>query len=288
MYNVILILLHRPFVSDGHLHSNARSITVNSLLVCVKAATAIVHILRLYHEAYSVRRAPYLISYATYVSATIHVRIAAKRQKSSDAHKSLATCLEVFRVNQESNWAARRAQNIVEGLAKKLKIELPDTGGALALSRNGSDAATAQFNPAQTPAYQYPHPHPQDQDQTKPQEENNYFVSDVDWQQGFSPNMDVDGIIQSFARQQDTQHPGSLQNAVPNGMDVSGMPQHQSYLGDDSTGHNGHRSEQQVGDAFGASWTIPTDVALDDMLFGFNSSTLDGFSMAYDYGQGQS
>lgn len=283
MYDVILILLHRPFVADGHLHSNARSITVNSLLVCAKAATAIVHILRLYHEAYSVRRAPYLISYATYVSATIHVRIAAKRQKGSDAHKSLAACLEVFRVNQESNWAARRAQNIVEGLAKKLKIELPDTGGALAFVRNGNDAATARLNPAQTSVHLYPNP--QEPGQTEPPEENNYFTSDVDWQQGFSPNMDVDGVIQSFARQQDAQQPATVPYSVPNGIDVSGFPPHQSYVGPAGTGYHGQNAEQPIGEAFDASWMMPS---LDDLLFGFNSSTLDGFSMAYDHSQGQS
>jgi len=67
MYNVLMILLHRPFVADGHLYNTARSISVNSFMSCATAADDIVQILRVYDKAFSVRRAPYLISYATYV-----------------------------------------------------------------------------------------------------------------------------------------------------------------------------------------------------------------------------
>src|ERR1700761_3073270 len=126
MYNVLLILLHRPFVADGHLYNTARSISVNSLLTCATAANQIVRLLRVYDRAFSVRRAPYLISYATYVSATILVRIAAKRNSTSDAHRSLSTCIAVLSINQETNWAARRAKAIVEGLTKRLRVEVPD------------------------------------------------------------------------------------------------------------------------------------------------------------------
>lgn len=273
MYNVLLILLHRPFVSDGHLHSNARSITVNSLLVCAKAATAIVHILRLYHEAFSVRRAPYLISYATYVSATIHIRIAAKRQKGSDAHKSLATCLEVFRVNQESNWAARRAQNIVEGLARKLGIELPDTSGALALTHGFTgrqhDRPRTSHVSASLPQQQIPSQLP---------DQGADVAVDTSWQQGFSPTMDIDAIIQSFAREQDNQLPAN--NATQ--FSFAGPPV--PFYG--SADPQGYGFRQNTGGLAGDAWTMPNDVSLDDLLFGFNSSTMDNFSVPYEYDQG--
>ncbi|KAK2062231.1 hypothetical protein LY76DRAFT_313637 [Colletotrichum caudatum] len=79
MYHVLTILLHRPFVADGHLYNTSRSISVNSFITCATSANSIVGILRAYDKVFSVRHAPYLISYATYVAATIHVRIAAKR-----------------------------------------------------------------------------------------------------------------------------------------------------------------------------------------------------------------
>ena len=250
MYNVLLILLHRPFVSDGHLHSNARSITVNSLLVCANAASAITQTLRLYHQAFSVRRAPYLIAYATYVSSTIHVRIAAKRPLGSDAHKSLATCLEVFRVNQESNWAARRAKTIVESLARKLNIELPDTSGALSLTNDDVRSA-----------------HPSNETPAQPQ---TYTHNDPSWQQGFSPTMDVDALIQSFAREQDhLQGPVNGALAVPN---------------EDINQQQNPPAEQDTtfpGDITGQGWVGGIDFTFDDLLFGFNNSMLDNFNTTF-------
>lgn len=104
MFNVLLILLHRPFVSEGHLHSTSRSIPANSFVVCAQAATRIVQLLRTYEKTFSIRHAPYLIAYATYVSATIHVRIAAQLGPGSEAYTCLRTCLNVFMKNQETNW----------------------------------------------------------------------------------------------------------------------------------------------------------------------------------------
>ena len=78
----------------------------------------------MYGQVFSVRHAPYLISYATYVAATIHVRIAAKRSTESGARECLETCMSVFRENQETNWAVRRAKAIVEGLMTRLGVGL--------------------------------------------------------------------------------------------------------------------------------------------------------------------
>lgn len=248
MYNVLLILLHRPFVSDGHLHSNARSITVNSLLVCANAASAITQTLRLYHQAFSVKRAPYLIAYATYVSSTIHVRIAAKRSLGSDAHKSLATCLEVFRVNQESNWAARRAKNIVESLARKLSVELPETSGALSVP---NDEVRASHVMNETPA-QY------------------YTQNDPSLLQGFSPTMDVDALIQSFAREQE--QPQTTANGTLAVFNAETTQQHNAFAVQDAS---------FAGDVTGQGWDGGADFTFDDLLFGFNNSALDNFNTAF-------
>jgi hypothetical protein len=69
MYNVQLILLHRPFVSEGHLHSVSPSTASTSFSVCAHAAAKIVELLQAYEKTFSIRHAPYLIAYATYVAA---------------------------------------------------------------------------------------------------------------------------------------------------------------------------------------------------------------------------
>ncbi|KAB8225985.1 PrpF protein-domain-containing protein [Aspergillus novoparasiticus] len=122
MHNSLVILLHRPFVADGHLYSTSPSISVDSFKKCASAASNISNLLRAYHRAFSIRRAPYLISYATYVAATVLTRIAARRKNDSTAHANLATCLAVFKENQETNSAVKKAANIVQGLMKKLGV----------------------------------------------------------------------------------------------------------------------------------------------------------------------
>ncbi|KAB8261309.1 PrpF protein-domain-containing protein [Aspergillus pseudonomiae] len=122
MHNSLVILLHRPFVADGHLYSTSPSISVDSFMKCASAASNTSNLLRAYHRAFSIRRAPYLISYATYVAATILTRIAAKRRHDSIAHANLATCLAVFKENQETNSAVKKAANIVQGLMKRLGV----------------------------------------------------------------------------------------------------------------------------------------------------------------------
>ncbi|KAG6014919.1 hypothetical protein E4U54_004636 [Claviceps lovelessii] len=122
MHNVLIILLHRPFVADGHLYNTSRSMLVDSFMKCATAAYNICNILRAYHRSFSIRHAPYLISYATYVAATILVRIAAKGRTESTVYGNLATCLTVFKENQETNFAVRKAAMVIEKLMKRLGV----------------------------------------------------------------------------------------------------------------------------------------------------------------------
>ncbi len=265
MYHVLLILLHRPFVADGHLHNTARSITVNSLLTCATAATQIVRLLRVYDKAFSVRRAPYLISYATYVSATIHVRIAAKRSSSSEAHKSLNTCLAVLRLNQETNWAARRAKNIVEGLMTRLKVELPDSAADPQAEISGAEP---NFQPSRSEALSIA----------------DTSIFEQLQPDGFSPGLDIDAVIQSFAP--------PLDNGG-NGLTIANGSQHP--VGTDDQKHHMDFADQnpiEFGNAMfldsqppqpNDGWYGqfgPQTFPFNDLLFGFDGSIVDNCSMS--------
>lgn len=72
IYHALRILLHRPLVADGHLRS--ASPPAVSWKRCSKAAEKITDIVALYRRLYTLRGAPYLISYGLYVACTIHVR----------------------------------------------------------------------------------------------------------------------------------------------------------------------------------------------------------------------
>jgi hypothetical protein len=137
LYNVLVILLHRPFVSEGHLHTADPSVALSFFTTCTAAASSILHLLQAYDRTFSIRRAPYLISYATYVAATIFVRVAAQREGASRAHSSLRTCLDIFQKNEETNWAVRRAHNVILHLMERMGVHLdPHPTGPPAAERS--------------------------------------------------------------------------------------------------------------------------------------------------------
>lgn len=262
MYNVLLILLHRPFVADGHLYNTARSISVNSLLTCATAATQIVRLLRAYDTAYSVRRAPYLISYATYVSATIHVRIASKRSSSSDAHRSLSTCIGVLTINQETNWAARRAKTIVEGLMKRLGVQISSFVGdsqdhGLGVDQRGQLSMPEELAPGDTIIDQ----------SLKPD--------------GFSPGLDIDAVIQSFVPANECNSDLPLSSHITHQL-VPGDANRQVSLADQNAKevrNDVFEENQTQGNSGWYDQFMPQAFPFDDLLFGFNGSMLDDFSM---------
>lgn len=256
MYHVLVILLHHPFVADGHLYSTSRSISVNSLKCCATAANDIVHLVRVFDKAFSVRRAPYLISYATYVSATIHARIAAKRGPGSDAHSSLATCLAVFHENQETNPAVRRANALVQNLMKRLGVRMH----SIEECRIHKDADGSS------------------------QRQSPESVSNAAMGRGPSlQGLDLDGIIQSFVREQESAQmtqTGTPDHSVLNTPTQMAPPRgsaHGSMLeagGPDvntiNYDYNGQWMAQGQHQIYG-----DVSVPVDDLYYGFNSAALD-------------
>lgn len=251
LYNVLLILLHRPFVAEGHLHTTDPSVAISSFAICTAAASRIINILQAYDKAFSIRRAPYLISYATYVAATIHVRVAAQRGGGSRAHSNLWTCLDVFQENQETNWAVRRAKNVIMHLMDRMGVDIgsqdrppsdpqpqDDANEQIADLRNQSHLDPESLGTSALPAQMTP-----------PETETS--------------ELDIDMVIQSFIRQDTRRNEGhiSLERAynapsdipadhlgVVSGIAPSIVPGYGSYV------------DEQID---------------DDMLFGFNGSIQD-------------
>lgn len=107
MYHSLIILLHRPFLSDGHLKSIAVH-TRDDFTICEAAACSIDVLLACYAKKWCMKTVPYFISYATYVSATIHVRAAARHSRGG-AHQRLRRCLDILSEHQKVCHAPRRA-----------------------------------------------------------------------------------------------------------------------------------------------------------------------------------
>ncbi|KAL4799708.1 PrpF protein-domain-containing protein [Aspergillus venezuelensis] len=204
MHNSLVILLHRPFVADGHLYNTSRSIAVDSFKKCASAASNIGSLLRAYHRAFSVTRAPYLIPYATYVAATILTRIAAKRRNDSVAHSDLATCLAVFAENQGTNSAVGKAAIIIRSLMNKFGVVVEGAGlDALALTPYNVPDCNTQAVPHDLTSDHHnqmgyengTYPDKTGDTAARPQR---VATADKSSHSSGSEWVDIDGIIQSF------------------------------------------------------------------------------------------
>ena len=98
----------------------------DSLTVCAKAANVIVLLLTVYHRKFSIRKAPYLIAYAAYVSATINVRAAARRQSDSESGARLRTCLDLLKQNRDTNPGVDNAMTSLAKLMTQLGVVYPE------------------------------------------------------------------------------------------------------------------------------------------------------------------
>ncbi|KAE8447533.1 hypothetical protein EG329_010663 [Mollisiaceae sp. DMI_Dod_QoI] len=157
MFNVLIILLHRPFVSDGHLHSASSSLALDAFSRCSTAASEVDRIVRTYEQFLCLKSAPFMISYATYVSATIHVRLAAQSQPGSGAHKALRNCLAVLEIQQTICWSARRAKRVIDGLIARMGVVMENGESIVEVSDITSsnidiDAIIRSFTREQYPA----------------------------------------------------------------------------------------------------------------------------------------
>ena len=153
MYYVLQILLHRPFVSEGHLQSALPTVALNSFSTCVAAADSIAQYLESFNRAHTFKKLPYFLFYASYVSATIHVRIAAQKQLETNAYTYLRTCFLVFDMNGEENTVTAKAKAVIQQLMDRLGVSLPSDGPLQSASAHiqqdasQSDGATQNSNP---------------------------------------------------------------------------------------------------------------------------------------------
>lgn len=114
-FHSLIILLHRPFISDGHL----RLITAPevSWKRCTSTAQSITSIVLAYQAAYTLQAAPYILSYALYVSCTIHVRnAAAERSRARERSSVLASSLNCLDELCKVNPGVKRPASIIRRL----------------------------------------------------------------------------------------------------------------------------------------------------------------------------
>ena len=137
-YNCLIILLHRPFIADGHLRSSAGpTLTASSWAKCTAAAQRITYLVSAYRTHLTLRRAPYQISYSVYVASTIHVRNAA--QGNRESMDLLNFCLLCLRELSTPNVGTAIPERIIRHLMRTMGVveqEYTSPGTLLILTMN--------------------------------------------------------------------------------------------------------------------------------------------------------
>ncbi|KAM0808460.1 putative Transcription factor domain-containing protein [Seiridium cardinale] len=126
-YHSLVILLNRPFVSDGHLRSQSTDTVRSCWKKCMVAARNITSIVSAYRGTYTLRGAPYLTSYAAYVSCTIHVRNAALEKDHPDGEHSrlLMLSLKALDALSTPNPGVTKPAGMIRRLMRKHQIIEP-------------------------------------------------------------------------------------------------------------------------------------------------------------------
>jgi hypothetical protein len=200
------------------------------------------------------------IPIATYVAATIHVRIAATRASSSEAHDHLRTCLRVFDQNSATNYAVRKASIVIEALMKRMNVAVSPSD----TTRSGPSDNSSNYHPTSTsenasdpregpPTNRSMGLSPYHQNYT-----NNPEPTMVAGQ--FVPGLDVDTIIHSFMQEQQY-----------NQADAAFMP-----MLNPANNHQMGNNDGSLGPAQRPGSSEDSGM-FDDALFGFNASGYDWY-----------
>ncbi|KAL2858590.1 fungal-specific transcription factor domain-containing protein [Aspergillus pseudoustus] len=128
LWNALVILLHRPLVSDTRLHSTDPERAHQALTLCSNAASEITALLQAYARSYDARSPPFVLSYTTYIAATIHVHVLAKYHNSapdtgSGTAQALQVCLWSLECQALMYSTAEKAKRIIEGLIERMDIK---------------------------------------------------------------------------------------------------------------------------------------------------------------------
>ncbi|KAG5782204.1 hypothetical protein H9Q73_004132 [Fusarium xylarioides] len=123
-----MVLTHRLLVSEGNDASG------EAFANCMIAANEIAHILKIYSELYDPTSATFVLSYATYISAKVHLHNISilNTPTRGSSLESLQFCLNALDEHQKLYTAAVRAKETIVRLMARLKINIGGDSNSVA------------------------------------------------------------------------------------------------------------------------------------------------------------
>ncbi|CAG1998881.1 unnamed protein product [Fusarium graminearum] len=156
LYYSLIILVHRPFISDGHLRSTGTP--SRSWEQCTVAARCITSIASVYKSTYELTGAPYVLAYTVYVACTIHVRNAASQSHKEEhldlLRRSLECLDELCIANPGVAKPANSIRRLIEASRLNLAVGEPNSAIGTDISLD-LDAIHNSFNTTEWPYQNY-------------------------------------------------------------------------------------------------------------------------------------
>ena len=125
-YHTLTILLERPFLSNGHL-SSASELQSQSHgeARCIDSAFQVWHLLDAYQKAFTFRRTPYLLSYATYCATVVIIN------QTDVSGSEYVKCLRFFwfallEIHKDCHFGLMKPLKILQGLMQRLGKCVPN------------------------------------------------------------------------------------------------------------------------------------------------------------------
>ncbi|KAK6385767.1 hypothetical protein LTS17_001339 [Exophiala oligosperma] len=123
-FSLLHILLHRPFLRDGHLEAlGADEPTRHD--ICVSAALRIYNLARIYRDTFTLRRATYLFSYAVFSAATVLPMHASPSADPTQRKEMVVFFWNALKELQNgANFGLRKTVRIIGGMFERAGIDL--------------------------------------------------------------------------------------------------------------------------------------------------------------------
>lgn len=144
-------------------------------------------------RTFSIRKAPYLIAYATYVSATVHVHIAARQLPTPAASPSLRTCLDFLNRNRETNPGVDNAKMSLMRLMRRMGVVCQEDQVPFETRAGGSHQSLSQY-PRTDNTGNFPLTQP-----SAEHSDSTLLDSKVTSSNPVNPDFNIDRILQNFA-----------------------------------------------------------------------------------------
>lgn len=128
-FHALTILLNRAFLEEGHLRRHCDDEgRRRSEEACIRSALAIQKLVRAYRTAFTLRRAPFLLSYAVYSAVIVILR--QERHERGQFMEPISffwTCLS--ELQRGCNFGLEKPLNILRDMVQEFQVSIKEGGG---------------------------------------------------------------------------------------------------------------------------------------------------------------